>query len=41
VRVWGAAVATIASLTVVSGASAVENRIYPGVGIGKIKLGMT
>ena len=40
-RFWGAAIATVASLTIVSGASAVESTIYPGVGIGKVKLGMT
>jgi hypothetical protein len=37
---WFGVAAAVAAL-VVSGASATESTIYPGVGIGKIKLGMT
>jgi hypothetical protein len=36
-----AGVATFVTLAAVSGASAGESTIYPGVGIGKVKLGMS
>lgn len=35
------AAAAVVAGTVVTGASAFESMIYPGVGIGKVKLGMT
>lgn len=42
VRSRVAALAVVAAaVTVVSGASATESTIFPGVGIGKVKLGMT
>jgi hypothetical protein len=34
-------IAAVAAATLVSGASATESTIYPGVGIGKVQLGMT
>jgi hypothetical protein len=34
-------IAAVAAATFVSGASATESTIYPGVGIGKVKLGLT
>jgi hypothetical protein len=36
-----AGVATVVTFAAVGGASASESTIYPGVGIGKVKLGMT
>jgi hypothetical protein len=40
IRASVAAVATVAAIVVAS-ASAVESTIYPGIGIGQVKLGMT
>jgi len=41
VRAGVASAAFVGSLLVAGGASATESTVYPGVGIGKLRLGMT